>query len=288
MDPGDYWDQFYNFFSRNLPIFENGTYKRKDDWHVIGQSIFTPTNTAAATPSTKDRPYGAFLYTGISLLQDTVHETHHTLENVEVLGGVVGPLALGALTQDDFHELIGVQPSRGWTNQLHTEPGFVVTYERKWRFEAPITGNFAVDAIPEAGGTVGNIYDYAETGVMFRIGQNLGADYGTNHLRPNLSGTAWFDKDQIRGGPLGWYLLPERRAGPSDVISSSTAIRSHPARPWTNEFSWKISSSAVRSSGATMCVSISRRRNARRNFTASRAATTASAQSTSRSGFRAV
>ena len=82
----------------------------------------------------------------------------------------------------------------------------MLTYERKWRFEQPLLGNLAVDAIPEAGATGGNVLTYAETGGMVRFGQNLGADYGPNRIRPSLSGTGWFDGDQL-DGKLGWYLF---------------------------------------------------------------------------------
>jgi hypothetical protein len=82
----------------------------------------------------------------------------------------------------------------------------VLTYERKWRFEQSLMGNFGIDAIPELGATGGNIFTYAETGGLLRLGQNLKADYGVSHIRPSLSGTDWFDKTEM-ATPLGWYLF---------------------------------------------------------------------------------
>ena len=113
---------------------------------------------------------------------------------------------MGGITQNDFHQFIGVNSALGWQNQLKNEPGFMLTYERKWRFEQPLAGNFGVDVIPEVGGTGGNVLTYAETGGMVRIGQNLSADYGSDRIRPSLSGTGWFDADQMNGN-LGWYLF---------------------------------------------------------------------------------
>jgi len=204
--PNDAWDTPYRLMSDSLPIFEGGDFKRKYDWTIVGQSIFTPIATSVVHPSPQSRPYGAWLYTGVGFLQSTKHETHDTLENAEILGGIVGPGAFGNVTQNDFHEFIGQTPSRGWQNQLHNEPGLVLIYERKWRFEQPLIGNFAVDAIPELGATGGNIFTYAETGGLIRLGQNLKADYGVDHIRPSLSGTGWFDKTEI-ATPLGWYLF---------------------------------------------------------------------------------
>ena len=201
-----FWDGPYALFHSFLPVFDGADAKRKYEWTVVGQSIFTPTNTLASNPSSKDRPYAAWLYTGASFLQESKHQTHNTLENLEILGGVVGPPALGQITQNDFHQFINVTPSQGWQRQLHTEPGVIVSYERKWRFEQPLIGNFAVDAIPELGASGGNVLTYGEGGGMIRLGQNLGADYGADRIRPSLSGTAWFDPDQL-DGKFGWYVF---------------------------------------------------------------------------------
>ncbi len=242
-----------NWFSADLPFFESGTCKRKYDWTVLGQSMFTPKNLQAASPSPKDRPYGAWLYTGMSLLQESQHETHSTLENFEVDAGVVGPFALGNVTQNDFHQFIGVNPARGWQNQIHNEPGIVLTHERKWRFEAPVGGNYAFDAIPEVGATVGNIFTYAETGGMVRFGQNLKADYGPSRVRPSLSGTDWFDADQL-DGKMGWYIFAgtQGRAVARNIFLDGNTFQSSPhvdKNPLVADFSAGVSvfwSDAVR------------------------------------------
>ena len=204
--PSGFWDQPYGLLSDNLPIFSGPDRKRKYEWTILGQSIFTPANTSTENPSPKDRPYSAWLYTGVDLLQETKKTNYHTLENVEILIGVVGPAALGNLTQNDFHQFIGVDSALGWHNQIKNEPGFVLSYERKWRFQQPLFGNFAVDAIPEIGASGGNVLTYAEAGGMVRVGQNLAADYGPDRIRPSLSGTSWFDASQL-DGKLGWYVF---------------------------------------------------------------------------------
>jgi hypothetical protein len=204
--PNGWWDQPYGWLSDNLPIFDGSDRKRKYEATILGQSLFTPANTALANPSLKDRPYAAWLYTGASLLQETNQGSHETLENAELLLGVVGAAALGAMTQNDFHQFIDVSPALGWKNQIRTEPGFIASYERKWRFQKPLIGNFAIDAIPELGVSVGNILTYGEAGGMVRFGQNLAADYGSDRIRPSLSGTGWFDPDRLNGN-LGWYVF---------------------------------------------------------------------------------
>jgi len=204
--PDGFWDQPYGWLGDNLPVFEGSDRTRKYEWTVLGQSIFTPTNTLRVNPSPKDRPYAAWLYTGAGLLQETNHGAYHTLENAELLLGTVGPAALGGVTQNDFHQFIGVNSYLGWKNQLKNEPGLVASYERKWRFQQPLVGNLAIDAIPELGASVGNILTYGEAGGMVRFGQNLAADYGADRIRPSLSGTGWFDAKQLDGKP-GWYVF---------------------------------------------------------------------------------
>ena len=190
----------------NLEFLGGDNCKRKYNWTFLGQSLFTPQNISASIPSSRDRPYGAWLYAGVSLLQESQQETHNTLDNFELLGGVVGPYALGDLTQNDFHQFIGIKTAHGWQNQIRNEPGLVLTHERKWRFDMPLAGNFGFDVIPEAGVTLGNIFTYGELGGMVRLGQNLHADYGPDRIRPSLSGTGWFDKSQL-DGKFGWYVF---------------------------------------------------------------------------------
>lgn len=203
--PDGFWDYSFQTFGQFLPIFDNKAQTRKYSL-MFGQNLYTPQNTERVNPSTKDRPYGAWLYTGASLLQETVQPTHHTLENLELQAGVVGRWALGGLTQNDFHQFINVAPSMGWQNQLHNEPGLILTYERKWRLQQPLYGNLAIDIIPELGASVGNIMTYGEGGALIRFGQNLGVDYGPSRIRAGPSGTDWFDAGQLEGD-LGWYIF---------------------------------------------------------------------------------
>lgn len=203
--PTGFWDQPFRLLHALAPIFSDAAPKRKYGI-LVGQNLFTPENTQLQTPNGNDRPYAAWLYAGVSLLQESRHAMHHTLENFELLGGVVGRWALGGVTQNDYHQFIGVQPALGWLNQLQNEPGLILSYERKWRFSQPLIGNLAADIIPELGVSGGNILTYGQGGVLVRFGQNLGVDYGPAHIRPGLSGTDWFDAEQL-DEKFGWYIF---------------------------------------------------------------------------------
>jgi len=224
-----FWDQSFLSLGDSLPIFSNESQKRKYSL-MFGQNLYTPQNTMRVNPSGKDRPYAAWLYTGVSLLQESVQPSHNTLENLEVQAGVVGRWALGGVTQNDFHQFINATPSMGWQNQLHNEPGVILTYERKWRFQQPLYNNLAVDFIPELGASVGNILTYGQSSALVRFGQNLGADYGPSRIRPGPSGTDWFDAQQL-DGKFGWYFFAgtQGRAVARNIFLDGNTFESSPS-----------------------------------------------------------
>lgn len=201
--PGGAWDQPFNRLDEWLPILEGtGAHQRKIQWSV-GQSIFTPEDLRRSNPDPTDRPYAGWLYTGGDLLQD---QDGRALEDLELLLGMVGPGSLAGEAQNAWHSSNGFGEVHGWSRQLHTEPGLVLSYERKWRFEQPLPANLAVDAVPELGASLGNVLTYGEAGGILRFGQNLGADYGPARIRPALSGGGWFDADKM-SMPVGWYFF---------------------------------------------------------------------------------
>jgi lipid A 3-O-deacylase len=196
-------------FAALLPssYLDPGSFRTQRFELVFGQSIFTPENVTLNPPDPRDRPYAGWLYAGAGLYQET---DRHSLDHLQLLLGVVGPAALGEQVQNGFHDLINGLVSQhtaaGWGSQLSNEPGVVLTYEHKWRWGTPIGSGLAVDVVPDIGVTVGNVFTYAETGGILRIGQNLNADYGPARIKPALSGTTWFDPSQLQG-PVGWYFF---------------------------------------------------------------------------------
>ena len=155
----------------------------------IGQSIFTPKNLTLKPPDPRDRPYAGWLYAGTSLLQES---NRHMLENLELDLGVVGPGSLARQTQNDFHQFIGVAQAKGWSHEIQTEPGGMLTYERLYHVPLLGTHNDGVDIVPQYGATVGNVMTYGDAGALLRIGKNLQADYGPARIRPALSGKISF------------------------------------------------------------------------------------------------
>lgn len=170
---------------------------------LLGQQIFTPEDTLASNPDPDDRPYAGWAFAGLGLIQDTDRQR---LDHLELLAGMVGPTAFGETVQNDWHQYIGVADAEGWDYQIHDEPGVMLSYERKYRFLAPIGDGFGADFIPEAGVTLGNVMTYGQVGGMLRFGRNLEADYGPARMRPSLSGTTYFNRDNMVGD-FGFYVF---------------------------------------------------------------------------------
>lgn len=192
------WDWIFPSTAENPAAHRSRRYE-----FVLGQSIFTPENTRLVPPDPRDRPYAGWLYTGLGLYQET---NRSSLEHIELLVGVIGPASLAEEVQTAFHSALGQRTSQAWSYMLRNEPGFVLSYERKWRIDFPLSGALGIDLIPELGASFGNVFTYGQAGLMVRLGRNLKADYGPARIRPALSGTTWFDPAQLQG-PFGWYVF---------------------------------------------------------------------------------
>jgi hypothetical protein len=219
LDPQGGWNAPFSLAGDIAPIFAGGdpavpTVRRFA--LLAGQSIFTPKVTSDSTPDPRERPYAGWLYLGAGLLQET---DRHMLENLEIDFGVVGPGALGKLTQNDFHQFIGAETAKGWSHQLRNEPGVMLTYERLWRVPLLGDGDNGLDIVPQIGGTVGNVLTSANAGALLRLGTNLNADYGQARIRPGLSGSDYFNGDHLssdlgvqvyagfQGRAVGWNIF---------------------------------------------------------------------------------
>jgi lipid A 3-O-deacylase len=196
-----FWTPWYDAVGTIPDVFAPDAMNARRVAIFGGQSLFTPKNLQLTDPSTHDRPYGGWLYAGLSLLQEN---NHAALENFEIDLGAVGPVALGEQTQNTFHNFINDQTAKGWSHQIQNEPGLMLTYERLWRYSPGDNGIF--DIVPQAGITAGNVFTYGAIGAQIRLGHNLNAEYGPVRIRPGLSGTDYFDANQFDGN-WGYYFF---------------------------------------------------------------------------------
>ena len=204
------WNPLFDGVAYVLPMYrgEVGA-QRRIEFVPIGQAQFTPEKVDVATPDPDDRPYAAWLYTGLHLLQEN---DQRSLNNLELLAGVVGPDAGGEIVQGAYHTLVGFHKAQGWHHQLANHVAGQFSYDYKRRFELPFGSGYAADAVPEAGVSMGNVYRYVDAGALFRVGNALAVDYGPEHMRPSLSGTAYSDYRRLPAGWFHWYAFAGAQA----------------------------------------------------------------------------
>ncbi len=136
-------------------------------YYSIGQNLFTPENITRSIPDPDDRPYAGFLYGSAGFTS----VTNNHVDELEMTLGVVGPVAFGEEVQANFHELINSNDPRGWDHQLENEPGLMLSWQRRWpeAYAAPLGEDWYFRAMPHIGGTLGNIYTYANTGLTLQL-----------------------------------------------------------------------------------------------------------------------
>lgn len=146
----------------------------------FGQDLFTPRDTRSRELIEDDRPYAAWLYGAVSLH----HKNQFNLHFLELTLGVVGPLALGEESQNTIHRWMGADDANGWDHQLKNEPGIILTYEYKRRFDWTVVEDaLEIDCIPNIRGSAGNVLIAAAAGGAVRFGYNLPRDFHGNRIR---------------------------------------------------------------------------------------------------------
>ena len=147
---------------------------------ALGQNMYTPEDTQVRSLIEADRPYAGWLYGAMSLH----HKNDRELHVLELTLGVVGPRSLAENAQKEVHRGRRLPQPQGWNNQLHNEPGAILTYEQKRRFARDFAGGpFGCDLIPDTSASVGNVLTQATAGATFRLGYNVPHDFHGNRIR---------------------------------------------------------------------------------------------------------
>ncbi|HWQ38519.1 MAG TPA: lipid A deacylase LpxR family protein [Burkholderiales bacterium] len=164
----------------------------------VGQRIYTPTDTDRVDPDPLDRPYAGWLYA----LADVCTRSGATVDHVQAGIGLIGPASLAERTQNAYHRLTGSELTRGWDAQLGHELGLLLGYERAWpRWIEADGGHLEADLTPRVGATAGNVFTYANAGLVLRAGRNLPDDFPVTFvsLGPPRDGY------RTGGTGFGWY-----------------------------------------------------------------------------------
>lgn len=188
--------------------------------YALGHSMFTPSDIKQADPPPGERPYAGWLYVtaGLGI------KTHRQLDFFWLTAGIVGPASLAEQAQDIVHRVAATDKPRGWDTQLGNEPGFILGWQRSWRELAAATVfGKPMDLTPHAGGSLGNVFTYANAGVTLRYGSRLPDDLGPPRIQPGNSGTGDFSP----APGFRWYLFAgvEGRAVARNIFLDGNTFR---------------------------------------------------------------
>ncbi len=189
---------------------------------ALGQDIYTPTDTETAALIPTDRPYAGWLYA--SMIAQAQEKDGSMLRVVELSLGVVGPSALGQAAQNGWHDVIHVPHAQGWANQLHDEPGIMLSWERRYRnYTFVADGHRLFDFISRARITLGNVYTHVAAGARVRLGWNLPPDFGADLIRP--AGGSMANARAKAGFSTHLFLSAEARAVARNIFLDGNTWR---------------------------------------------------------------
>jgi lipid A 3-O-deacylase len=188
----------------------------------LTQQIYTPADTAFTVPNPLDRPYAGVLLGNFSLMNDS----DDTRSVLTLSLGVVGPAAGAEQVQNGFHNLIGQNPTLGWSGQIQNTPAIEILHERTWRLPLGSVAGLETDVLPSLTVGLGDLRDYLQTGVTVRFGRGLDSDFGVPRLRPGLSGGDAF----VPTRPVAWYVFAgvDGQAVAYDMLLQSSPFRGGP------------------------------------------------------------
>lgn len=206
-----------------IPTFEIN--QTTSIFYTLGQNLYTPSDITIRAAVPDERPWAAWLYMSAGLT--TITGNH--VDEVEITGGVIGPAALGEPVQRVVHEAMGVNLPRGWDNQLHNEPGLMVSWNRRWpdALETRL-GPLQFSLEPSSGVTAGNIYTYGNVGATLTIGPyDQGFQDSPPRVRPAMPGTGFFATPDDE---FSWYLFAglEGRAVARNIFLDGNSFRDSP------------------------------------------------------------
>ncbi len=158
-------------------IFNNYGTRNKKASLSIAQYMYTPTDISIKELIEDDRPYGGWLYLGMSIYSIS----GNICNSIEINLGIVGPCSYAEETQKYVHNLLpnSVEP-QGWDNQIRGEPGINIIYQHRDKK----IGHRNFDFITLMGWSIGNVHTFSNAGIIFRFGHNIPDDFGPIRFEP--------------------------------------------------------------------------------------------------------
>ncbi|WP_309383210.1 lipid A deacylase LpxR family protein [Cerasicoccus frondis] len=194
---------------------------------LMGQSMFTPSNTSLVTPDPNDRPYAGWLYGGAGIGR----YNDDTVDILQLNIGMVGPASQAEETQKLVHDLLATTDPMGWDSQLSNELAFVLSYQKRWLWNGKISENFDWDLSTGPGLVVGTVYDYINATGTLRFGYNLPDTLPIESIGAGRSlGEALRDEDSASGSFSIYGILGfDGRAIARNLFLDGNTFKSSPS-----------------------------------------------------------
>ena len=176
---GNFSQGLYLSYSHDLSTNSHLTY-------FIEQDIYTPfgDNKRAPSATIGDRPFAAFLGTGVKYR----YRSDHFVHKAALYFGVIGPDAKGKEVQDFLHSsAISADEYAGWDDQVDNRYGGIGAYNLAWRIHSG-SDSFGFELSPHVSLSVGNLLSYQGLGATIRLGSHLREDYGPRFFSPLSNG----------------------------------------------------------------------------------------------------
>jgi lipid A 3-O-deacylase len=166
----------------DLLPFSDDASRQRNLAFSFGQKMYTPEDIGCRDLITDDRPYAGWLYGSAAFHS----KTYRRLDTFEIQMGFTGDFSIAEETQDFVHSIRGIDKANGWDNQIDTELGFALIYDRKQRLipRYDFHKQWGIDFIAHAGLAAGTVFSHVNAGLEFRLGWNLPTDFGTALIRP--------------------------------------------------------------------------------------------------------
>ena len=193
-----YSDFVYNTVD-SLPFVTLDGTKTHNAGISISQYMFTPENLQVSTPQYNDFPYAGYLELAFYMIQSD--KTSFKESRIEF--GVVGEDSGVSWAQDQFHKIIGNNPSRGWDTQIgtrYTVNALFAYGQITWQKD--YLNNLSMDWFNHCGLQVGNYTTDAFAGTIFRIGKNYIRNFNLHF--PYLKEEASLIKLDKNHADFGW------------------------------------------------------------------------------------
>ena len=127
--------------------------------------MFTPIDKEATEPIWDDLPYAGYAKFNFLVYKSTANYFHEFGINF----GAVGPVTKAEEIQSFFHKVVGDGKFKGWDNQLGNQVMGGISYQFAYKTDPYDWKGYALDAIGNIRGEIGNFYTGALTSATVRI-----------------------------------------------------------------------------------------------------------------------